>query len=334
MKSANDKQKVNYRMAQISISKEPSDRLALEGDLRRILAWGCTCSYKAGSIGRFILQKLSFQFWELSFQYVFSISFIGICSHVSFLLLLTCCPALLETKIKPDCRLLTHNHEALIPDYTILSEVEKTQEVYKMAKIGPARSRYDLRYNNFDDNSMSSDSESNMSASMSSGDSDTVDSDFGFSDDDSVQENTPQSELNVSMNTYYSFSSDSCPPELNSSSDTIYSFSSNSSLNSKVNVSADSIDEPCLYNSDKSIFLNDSVESHSSVNEIIDEENCLNETIDLEMSKDIIVIDESSENESGEEVDIIIPKTPIQFKRTKIFASPRVLKALKHRQVS
>lgn len=219
---------------------------------------------------------------------------------------------------------MTHNHEALIPDYTILSEVEKTQEVYKMAKIGPARSRYDLRYNNFDDNSMSSDSESNMSASMSSGDSDTVDSDFGFSDDDSVQENTPQSELNVSMNTYYSFSSDSCPPELNSSSDTIYSFSSNSSLNSKVNVSADSIDEPCLYNSDKSIFLNDSVESHSSVNE----------TIDLEMSKDIIVIDESSENESGEEVDIIMPKTPIQFKRTKIFASPRVLKALKHRQVS
>ena len=106
-------------------------------------------------------------------------------------------------------------------------------------------------------------------------------------DDDSVQENNPQSEQNVSLNTYYSFSSDRCPPELNSSLATIYPFSSNSSMNSKVNVSVDSIEEPSLYNSNKSIFLNDSDESPSSVDEIINEENCLNETIYLEMSKDI-----------------------------------------------
>lgn len=68
MKSANDKQKVNYRMAHIAVSKEPLDRLALEGDLRRIVAWGCTCSYKAGSIGRFTFKK--------SFLFIVKIRFI------------------------------------------------------------------------------------------------------------------------------------------------------------------------------------------------------------------------------------------------------------------
>jgi hypothetical protein len=51
MKSANDKAKTNYRMAHVAISKQPSDRLQVEGDMRRIVGWGCTCSYKAGSIG-------------------------------------------------------------------------------------------------------------------------------------------------------------------------------------------------------------------------------------------------------------------------------------------
>ena len=51
MKSANDKARSNFRMAHVAISTVPCDRLQLEGDMRRIVGWGCTCSYKAGSIG-------------------------------------------------------------------------------------------------------------------------------------------------------------------------------------------------------------------------------------------------------------------------------------------
>ena len=50
--------------------------------------------------------------------------------------------------------------------------------------------------------------------------------------------------------------------------------------------------------------------------------------------KKIIVIDDSSDsNESGDEMNVILPKTPTQLKRIRIVASPRVLHALKHRLV-
>lgn len=58
MKSANDAQKANFKMAHVAISQIPSDRLQLEGDLRRIVGWGCTCDYKAGSIGIFFDEQL------------------------------------------------------------------------------------------------------------------------------------------------------------------------------------------------------------------------------------------------------------------------------------
>ena len=288
---------------------------------------------------------------------------------MSFLLLITCCPALLEEKINPDCRLLTNNHEALVPDYTIQSEVEKRNEVYRMANIGPIRWRHDLRYQNFDDSmssvsqlsdqsyfdvsmsSVSFDSDSNVDDPLSSH-SATIDGDISSIEEDSFSENQ---HLNRSSNTIYSFSSDSCPPELNISSNTFYSFSSDSTINSNLNSSVDSYnDSPCHNNSNKSIFLNNSVDSNSSVHEILTQPNLSNETIDLDNSlnesstdnlmichdeksinpKKIIVIDDSSDsNESGDEMNVILPKTPTQLKRIRIVASPRVLHALKHRLV-
>ncbi len=239
---------------------------------------------------------------------------------MSFLLLITCCPALLEEKINPDCRLLTNNHEALVPDYTIQSEVEKRIEVYKMANIGPIRSRYDLRYQNFDDSmssvselsdqsyfdvsmsSLSLDSDSNVDDPLSSH-SATISGDISSIEEDSFSENQ---HLNVSSNTIYSFSSDSCSPELNISSNTFYSFSSDSTIN----LSDNSLNES---STDNLMICHD----EKSIN-----------------PKKIIVIDDSSDsNESGDEMNVILPKTPTQLKRIRIVASPRVLQALQHRLV-
>lgn len=55
MKSAS---KANYRTAYIAVAGEISDRLQLDGDLGRLQYFGCTCSYKAGSLGNFVSFKI------------------------------------------------------------------------------------------------------------------------------------------------------------------------------------------------------------------------------------------------------------------------------------
>ena len=57
MKSAEGTSKPNYRTAYIAVSNEVSDRLQLDGELGKINDWGCTCSYKAGSLGNLVLLK-------------------------------------------------------------------------------------------------------------------------------------------------------------------------------------------------------------------------------------------------------------------------------------
>ena len=41
----------NHSTAVVMLTDHPTDHLGLEGDLGRIRGWGCSCPYKAGSIG-------------------------------------------------------------------------------------------------------------------------------------------------------------------------------------------------------------------------------------------------------------------------------------------
>ena len=57
MKSASTK--ANYRTAYIAVADEISDRLQLDGEMGRIQYFGCTCCYKAGSLGNFVSFKIN-----------------------------------------------------------------------------------------------------------------------------------------------------------------------------------------------------------------------------------------------------------------------------------
>ena len=51
-KSCDQRTELNYHTAVIFVADQPSDRMQYEGDMGKIVDYGCTCSYSAGSLGK------------------------------------------------------------------------------------------------------------------------------------------------------------------------------------------------------------------------------------------------------------------------------------------
>ena len=51
-KSCDQRTELYYHAAVIFVADQPSDRMQYEGDMGKIVDYGCTCSYSAGSLGK------------------------------------------------------------------------------------------------------------------------------------------------------------------------------------------------------------------------------------------------------------------------------------------